>query len=321
MVYFGKSQSLEAVFIRINPDNGIVSYPFTGNYEFIDLNKFTYKQITFNNGKIGQVFQNLMIDKGSISGAQTVKTNSWFSQLLHCIGQYILAVPAKINGEWSGCWVLGSQGQDQEFETMGEGTGGNTLPIDWASFLININPPVTGPDPIPTGGTGVWALYTPPAYVPPIDPSTFWIGSFLQGDDLYSLSELDAYAQGLGYYWEDPSYDVNSNTFPPYDPIVDGPYDFQGYRKNGPSYQYVGGTVQNYTNDNGGKYAIFTSTNGTQTTFPGATITDYLVLPRAGVTTANGGIHMSTISNGLSDLQHEYGHYLQAQALGFFLLL
>ncbi|MDP1762504.1 MAG: hypothetical protein Q8L07_01370 [Sediminibacterium sp.] len=106
MVYFGKSQSLEAVFIRINPDNGIVSYPFTGNYEFIDLNKFTYKQITFNNGKIGQVFQNLMIDKGSISGAQTVKTNSWFSQLLHCIGQYILAVPAKINGEWSGCWVL-----------------------------------------------------------------------------------------------------------------------------------------------------------------------------------------------------------------------
>lgn len=129
---------------------------------------------------------------------------------------------------------------------------------------------------------------------------------------------VDAYAQSLGYYWEDPSYDVNSTTFPPYDPAVDGPYDSQGYRKNGPPYQYVGGVVQNYTNDNGGKYVIFTSTNGTQTTFPGATITDYLVLPGAGVTTANGGIHMSRTNNGLSALQHEYGHYLQAQQLGTF---
>ena len=135
--------------------------------------------------------------------------------------------------------------------------------------------------------------------------------------DTFSKENIFNYAESLNYYWVDPSYDVNSITFPPYDPAVDGPIDAQGYRKNGPPYQYVGGSVQNYTNDsNGGKYAIFTDANGVQTTFPGATITDFGVMTGAGVTTANGGIHMSTVNNGLSDLQHEYGHYLQAQQLG-----
>lgn len=38
-------------------------------------------------------------------------------------------------------------------------------------------------------------------------------------------------------------------------------------------------------------------------------------MDRRGVTTANGGIHMSTIANGLVDLQHEYGHYLHAKSI------
>lgn len=152
-----------------------------------------------------------------------------------------------------------------------------------------------------TGGTG------------PYDP---FRGAWEPYDPITDQANVDAYALSLGYYWEKPDYDVNSYTFPQYNPAVDGPYDNQGYRKNGPFYQYAGGTVQNYTNDNGGKYAVFTSSNGVTTLFPGATITDFGVLDRAGVTTANGGIHMSTNQNKLEDLQHEYGHYLHAQAIG-----
>ena len=35
-----------------------------------------------------------------------------------------------------------------------------------------------------------------------------------------------------------------------------------------------------------------------------------------GVTTANGGIHLDTYKNGIADMEHEYGHYLQAQTIG-----
>lgn len=44
MIYFGKRQSLESVFIHTNRDNRIISYPFSSNYEFIDPNKFTYRR-------------------------------------------------------------------------------------------------------------------------------------------------------------------------------------------------------------------------------------------------------------------------------------
>jgi hypothetical protein len=133
--------------------------------------------------------------------------------------------------------------------------------------------------------------------------------------DPYSQQTIQNYANSLGNYWEDPSYD--NDTYLPYDPNIDGPIDAQGYRKIGGEFQYVGGAAQNYINDNTHeKYAVFTKANGEKVYFPGATITDFGVLDRAGVTTANGGIHMSTIQNGLEDLQHEYGHYLQAKALG-----
>lgn len=89
------------------------------------------------------------------------------------------------------------------------------------------------------------------------------------------------------------------------------------YRKNGPEYNYVGGVVQNWSNENGDRYAVFQDTQtGQFTIFPGASITDFGVIEGAGVTTANGGIHMSTVNNGLADLQHEYGHYLQASNYG-----
>lgn len=116
-------------------------------------------------------------------------------------------------------------------------------------------------------------------------------------------------------YWEDPTYDNNSIVNPPCTDPVQCAYDQDGYRKNGPVYNYKGGTVQNYTNDNGGKYAIFTKTNGDKVKFPGATITDFGVSTNRGATTSNGGIH-ADLTFDLPALEHEYGHYLQALHYG-----
>jgi hypothetical protein len=181
MIYFGKSTSLEAVFIRINPDKEpVATYPFTGNYEFIDMNKFTYKRITFINGNAGQVLRSQTADATTGKASPAVKVNSWFSQLLYCIANYIVAVPAKVNGEWTGCWILGGGAGGNEEGSDGPGEVQNVQPgdggggIDWSAFLMNINPPLTGPDPIPQGGYGTWSPYIPPSYNPPADPGLIY---------------------------------------------------------------------------------------------------------------------------------------------------
>jgi RHS repeat-associated protein len=86
------------------------------------------------------------------------------------------------------------------------------------------------------------------------------------------------------------------------------------YVKNGDAISYAGGTVQNFNRENNLKdrFAIFTdSKTGSQTKFPGASITNFFVKKDAGYTTANGSIHADNSFN-LKDLEHEYGHYLQA---------
>ena len=149
-----------------------------------------------------------------------------------------------------------------------------------------------GGGPIGDGGGGG---FTPP------DP---FAGKELAPSDYY-----------IDHYWEDPAYDNNSYTFPPCTDKWSCFYDQDGYRKNGNPYNYKDGTIQNYTNDNGENYAIFTKTNGDKVNFPGATITDSYTLAGRGATTSGGGIHAS-LSFYLSDLQHEYGHYLQAKKYG-----
>jgi len=63
---------------------------------------------------------------------------------------------------------------------------------------------------------------------------------------------------------------------------LDGP----GWRRNGDPYKYEGGSVQNRTNDEGGKYAVFKySNNGNYVVFPGVTITDFMVKNGTGYTT------------------------------------
>jgi hypothetical protein len=157
-----------------------------------------------------------------------------------------------------------------------------------------------GPD---TGGVG-YNPYNPPLnYLPNIinDPTSPLFGREIAPDDFQ-----------IEHYWEDASYD---DVFT----IVQNPiYDGQGFRKNGDVFNYSEGNIQNYTNDNGGKYAVFTKNSGEKIYFPGATITDVGVMQNRGVTTGNGGIHAS-LSFSLAGLQHEYGHYLQALNYGSFI--
>jgi RHS repeat-associated protein len=92
------------------------------------------------------------------------------------------------------------------------------------------------------------------------------------------------------------------------------------YKKNGDQYNYVGGTVQNWTNikDPSDRYAVFYETGTSNyTMFPGASITNFGVMEGTGATTDNGSIRAAS-SFTLADLQHEYGHYLQAINYGRF---
>jgi hypothetical protein len=55
--------------------------------------------------------------------------------------------------------------------------------------------------------------------------------------------------------------------------------------------------------------------SGKETKFPGVSITNFGVIKDAGFTTANGAIHADNSFN-LADLEHEYGHFLQALNYG-----
>ena len=91
----------------------------------------------------------------------------------------------------------------------------------------------------------------------------------------------------------------------------------QDFRPNGSPYTYLGGNVQNWSNDRGDRYAVFSSSRGVKTIFPGASITDFMTQEYTGYTTSNGSIHAPS-SFDLAHLQHEYGHYLQSQNYGSF---
>ncbi len=168
MVYFAKSDHLEVEFTRIVPENGsIILYPFTGMYEFIDLNTFKYTRVSYVNGiSIGKI-KSPSNKKSNTLGIRTDATG-WFSQLLYCISNYLLAVPAKVNGDWTGCWILGGGGDDEGFESPeGGGDGSSLQSIDWPSFLATVNPADSGPDPLPGGSGAGWTPITSPPYAGP----------------------------------------------------------------------------------------------------------------------------------------------------------
>lgn len=234
MVYFGKIKNLEAVFIRLNPIKQPISYPFTGDYEIIDLNKFSYTRLTYINGMAGQIYKSLSKDVAVKDGSLSVQTNSWFSQFLYCLSQYIVAVPAKINGEWTGCWVLGGgSGENEELQPEGgDSGGGGTSSIDWPSFLVGINPPLTGPDPIPQVWNGTWIPVTPPAYVPPAD---FYDGSWVitqsfQADQSVCNEPDYNYDTSNDIWWDENISDPNTSYYQQSRPTFSNMYN--NYPKN-----------------------------------------------------------------------------------------
>jgi hypothetical protein len=205
MIYFGKDNSLQAEFIRVVPQKSPVKYPFTGMYELIDLNKFTYTRLNFSNGVLGKPLKGRILN--SADNGQLL--NSWFSQLLWCLAHYIIAVPAKDEfGDWTNCWSLSGGGsQNQELEPGGE-SGGPAPPINWASFFMTINPSTSGPDLLPSigGSGGTWTLYTPPAYIPPTSQQDPW--SSING--LVGNTDLENNASFEDLYYIIYKFPINS---------------------------------------------------------------------------------------------------------------
>ncbi len=328
--YFTKKDRLDVQFIRVVSSNVQLNKFFSGYYEFIDMNTFAYQVINFKAGsetnRVKHGFSQPNIALGVIkrnSGEGGYYEGSWFGAFIHCITNYLIAIPKPEGSGWR-CYGPGS------VENATPGDAGGSI-FDWPTWFLT-NPPLNYN--LPPGPSSPWQYYDGNAgYYDPINTNLYYppsisnnpsdpnISQSLTPTDFvnelgyystFSQQEIDSYYSTLEKYWLSNTYDL----IYPYDPLVDGSRDSNGFRKNGPSITYTDGIVQNYTDDNGNKYAIFTDINGIKISFPGVTITDFGVIDRAGVTTPNGGIYLSTIGNGLVDIQHEYGHYLHAIAIG-----
>jgi len=323
---FSKNKTLEVKFFRRVSSTDTIAKRFSGYYESIDISSYAYHKVNYVEGIKGKEFRSQSVEppkatKGTIRSSSEYY-GSWFGALLHCIGSYIFAIPKRQSGGGWDCYVPGTTEQSvlPSIDPYEGGVGGYVNLHNLFPILFNPNTPPVYISPIDWtafwGGGSVIGMpghnpvanYSPPYVAGEVDPDYY-----LNSIDAYNKSKIEEYYNSIDHYWERSSYD---NIFPPYDPNRDGQRDSDGYRKNGNIYHYVDGEVQNYTDDNGGKYAVFTKSNGEIIKFPSATITDFGVLDRSGVTTPNGGIRMSTNQNGLEDLQHEYGHFLHANIIG-----
>ena len=309
-MFFAKkinSKELEVLFFRRVGTYDNVSKNFNGYYESINMTNYVYHKIDYVNGvKVGEFkSQSLPTKKLSDNQVKTLSGDSWLSNFLYCISHYIFSYPRKLAG---GGWEC-RYGFD--FSGGNDGIQDHLQPGDSGGGGINMDkyfPIVFPPNPFQPGGhqaspPSVWDLFnfTPPG------------GGVVSQDPLLG-KELAPENYILYHYWEEIDYDNNDYINPPQSNPT---YDQDGYRPNGQPYHFKNGYVQNYTNDKGEKYAIFTIDNsGAQIKFPGVTITDYGVPFNSGVTTSNGGIHADLATFGLAALQHEYGHYLQARKYG-----
>ncbi len=144
MIYFHKDSAFHAVFLRQVAANGIISYPFTGSYESIDLDNFRYDRISFVNGKQIKVSRSMpKRTDGSNTGSVSMGTG-WLSQFFYCLSHYLFSVPARgDDGGWSMCTVLGGSGQEAEIQQANDDGFGDT----GAALLTGLVPPDMGLDP------------------------------------------------------------------------------------------------------------------------------------------------------------------------------
>ncbi len=101
----------------------------------------------------------------------------------------------------------------------------------------------------------------------------------------------------------------------PYDTVVNNLLSNNLYQPDGPVMQYNGGTVQNFNDGLGGRYAAFTDASGNVTVLPDVYITTWGSFSNGGVTLPGGMIYADS-TFGLAELQHEYGHFLQEVIYG-----
>lgn len=153
-IYFAKTNdsTLDVQFIRIVPKDNIIKFPFSGAYEYIDMNSFDYRRVTYVNGLRVNTRISLQNSNKAVVAQNPdlqVKTaTSWLSQFFWCVGHYILAIPKKdANGDWSECWVPGASNpspeQPQDMQP-GDGGGGGTESwsgISWSTFYESNIPP------------------------------------------------------------------------------------------------------------------------------------------------------------------------------------
>jgi len=329
-MFFAKKMSgkeLEVLFFRRVGTYDNLSKNFKGYYESINMTNYVYHKIDYVNGvKVGEFrSQSTENKKTENSDIKTLSDyeGTWFGAFLYCLSHHIFKVPTKTTGNgWDCVGIridLGSQNQD--IQPGGGGGGG----ADIGDEFEKVYPPhPKQPDGQQPSPPTAWDLFnfTPGGGLQPgaggsqSGPFNPW-----GPKDAVKSVELDGkefapdgYFQE--HYWEKPDYDDNDYINPPQSNPT---YNQDGYRKNGQVYTYSEGSVQNYTNDLGGKFAIFIKNRtGQLVLFPGVTITNFGVLQNAGATTSNGGIH-ADLSFTLADLQHEYGHFLQAQKYGSFI--
>lgn len=222
--YFTKTNRLEVQFIRVISADDNMNTPFSGYYEFIDMNTFSYKRISFKGGLINSVVSSSSKEKGSVRNL-TMRSNSWLGQLLWCIGHYIAAVPAKdAAGEWTGCWVLGGEGQSSSpgvNQNINPGDSGSSI-FDLISWFLT-NPPIDYN--LPQGPNNPWQYYDGNAGY--YDPSNSY---------LYNFPNQFEDPNNIGFYQD--ALDVDEQPSPP------APFIWNNNADDGSTYSDINPTVE-----------------------------------------------------------------------------
>jgi hypothetical protein len=214
-IYFSKTNTntLDVQYIRVVPQGDLISFPFNGAYEYIDMNTYDYRRVNYKNGKATKVKISLYPNnKGVLENNYRMNARSWFAQLFWCIGQYIVALPKRDSaGEWTECWGPGGNGPDENQNMQPDENGGTWTNINWFAFFENNIPPA-GSTTIPgsNGGSGSGGIIGAST-----DP-----GSSVESDEVMTNSSMNQDILDYFIYDENaakprPSYsDMLSNALP-----------------------------------------------------------------------------------------------------------
>jgi hypothetical protein len=184
----------------------------------------------------------------------------------------------------------------------------NSKEVNPLSFqnMLAVDPDLGQQINIPSNATSssTWINYNPDLGTLSIDYSYTLPGS----DDL----NVNSFSVGTFYSYDQALLNINE---------VD---DNSPFLPSGSSITLNTGTVQNYQNANGDVYAIFTDGYGNPTYFPGITVSFNSQIDSGWTTfqynpnddTPTGQINVPSDFD-LTDLEHEYGHYLQGEYFGY----